>query len=99
MVSAWAFFPRASLRFTGEAPAWFQSSATVSRGFCRACGSPIAFRNSEYDHICIAHGALDDQNAYPPQHHWYLEDRLAFVDLQADLHDISELPADPDPEN
>lgn len=92
VVSAWAFFPEAKLKFTKGHPTWYQSSATVSRGFCNACGSPIGFSNTDYEHICIAHGALDNQTAYPPQKHWYLEDRLPFLDLQTDLGDVSSLP-------
>lgn len=94
VVGAWAFFPRSAVKFTKGRPSWFQSSATVSRGFCRNCGSPIAFSNTEYPHICIAHGALDEQAAFPPRHQWYLEDGLPFVDFEANLEQISELPED-----
>ena len=92
VVSAWAFFPVASLKFTQGDPTWYASSATAFLGFCRTCGSPIGFNNTEYEHICIAHGALDNQDAYPPQKHWYLEDRLSFLDLQSGLESISCLP-------
>ncbi|MEX0347672.1 MAG: GFA family protein [Rhizobiaceae bacterium] len=95
IAGTWAFFPQASLKFINCQPTWFQSSETVSRGFCDKCGSPIAFSNTEYEHICIAHGALDKQEIYPPQQHWYLEDKLPFVDLQADLHNQCDLPDDP----
>lgn len=94
VVATWVFFPEKSFRFIKGQPTWFQSSATVSRGFCSKCGSPIAFSNTEFEHVCIAHGALDNQAAYIPHQHWYLEDKLPFVDLQADLHQMSELPDD-----
>lgn len=46
-------------------PAWFQSSATVRRGFCRECGTPL-FYDGGNDHVSITLGSLDEpQNMKP----------------------------------
>ena len=47
-------------------PAWFQSSATVRRGFCAACGTPLFYDGSS-DHISITLGSLDDPPSIKPE--------------------------------
>ena len=39
---------------------WFQSSASVRRGFCTQCGSVLFWDNDRYPHISIAAGSLDE---------------------------------------
>ena len=64
---------------------WFQSSNKVRRGFCSACGTPLA-----YDYggstVEVAIGALDDPELAPPVIQVNPTDKLSFVD------DLAELP-------
>lgn len=40
--------------------AWYDSSASASRAFCRECGSTLFFRQHQSPVVSIAPGALDD---------------------------------------
>ena len=53
------------LVWTRGAPAWFQSSARVRRGFCAACGTPLTY---QYDGspVDIAICAFDDPDVAVP---------------------------------
>ena len=44
----------------------YKSSLAVERGFCRACGTPLSYRNIENTHISISIGAFDDPAAIQP---------------------------------
>lgn len=43
--------------------AWYNSSASASRAFCRECGSSLFFRKNESAQVSISPGALDDASA------------------------------------
>jgi hypothetical protein len=60
-----AFVGGENLRWTRGAPAHFQSSNMVSRGFCAACGTPLTFEwNRQVVELAI--GAFDDAAAIAP---------------------------------
>jgi hypothetical protein len=61
----WAFFPRQGFSFTQGEPTWYRSSAWGERGFCSACGSPLAFRDAT-DSLSVPVGALDHPQHWPP---------------------------------
>jgi hypothetical protein len=66
------------LSWTRATPSWFQSSNKVRRGFCSACGTPLA-----YDYgsdIEIAIGSLDDPEGAAPVFQVGPADKLSFVD-------------------
>jgi hypothetical protein len=56
-------------RWTRGTPAVFRSSAIVSRGFCRDCGTPMFMQDDGDPNIEIAIGTLDDPNGIPPLKH------------------------------
>jgi hypothetical protein len=58
--------PAAGFEWTRGKPAEFRSSATVARGFCAGCGTPLYMRDDGDANYEIAIGALDDPNAIPP---------------------------------
>jgi hypothetical protein len=63
-------FPEAAIAMTG-APRFHDvkadSGATVSRGFCAACGSPVVNRTSGIPGVmAIAAGSLDEPNRFRP---------------------------------
>ena len=78
--------PDGQWRWTGAEPAVYSSSEGVQRMFCPTCGSPVAYRNDklpEEIHFYLA--ALDDPEAFEPQRHVFLQDKLAWVHLGDDL--------------
>jgi hypothetical protein len=65
------FQPFAAVELLGFAwtrgnPGIFKSSAAVERGFCRACGTPLSFRNVEDTYICLTIGSFDNPAAMRP---------------------------------
>ena len=65
-----ATFPLAALEITNGALTEFRSSADVSRGFCRACSSPLTYRHAKKpDQLDIMTCSLDDVDALPPTFH------------------------------
>lgn len=80
-VMAFASVPLAALRFEGEAPARYRSSADGERWFCRHCGSSLAMWVSRaLDLIDVAMAALDDPTLLPPAFHIWRESRIGWFD-------------------
>jgi hypothetical protein len=66
------------LAWTRGEPAWFQSSNHVRRGFCPACGTPLAY--DAPDGLAIATGAFDDPEKLPPDIEFGTEGKLPYAD-------------------
>ncbi|MCX2723212.1 GFA family protein [Roseibium salinum] len=64
--------------WTRGEPSWFHSSRPVRRGFCQACGTPLAFDTIGGDHIAFTHGSLDDVAAVVPIEQSGVEGRVPF---------------------
>lgn len=61
----------------GADPNWFESSDGVFRGFCGACGTPLAYRNSSAAWISLMIGCFDDPGALGDlQYEWGVESIL-----------------------
>lgn len=74
--------------WTGTPPATYQSSPGVWRDFCPTCGSPMAYRSTQFPaetHFFAA--SLDDPETYHPTHHVHTAERLTWVHLSDDLHE------------
>jgi len=56
---------KAALTWSRDEPGWFQSSNLVRRGFCRACGTPLAYDYGGED-MELAIGAFDQPEAIAP---------------------------------
>ena len=83
-----AFFgvPRDAVRFTGAAPKVFNSSPGVRRLFCGHCGSPMAFESERWPgEIHLYAASLEDPEAYRPQGHVHVAERLSWFDVRDDL--------------
>ncbi len=90
LFSTWVITKKADLRYVTGEPDWYQSSASVRRGFCGTCGSPIVFDPMAKDFVPIWIGSLDDPTAFEPRAHWHTEDKIPWVDIHANLpHDLS----------
>jgi hypothetical protein len=58
----------------------------VVRTFCRKCGTPLTYQHDESpDTIDITAATLDRPEAFPPTREVWLEHRLPWVPLNANL--------------
>jgi hypothetical protein len=79
-VVAWLTFARTGFRFTQGSPVEFKSSDPVSRAFCGACGTALTYRNErDPETIDVTTASLDEPATFPPTHHSWLEDDIAWV--------------------
>lgn len=82
-----AFAPLVTARglvWTRGAPAWFQSSNKVRRGFCAACGTPLAYAFDGFEPE-LAICAFDDPAAIAPVIQVGLESKLPWCDTLSAL--------------
>ncbi len=74
--------PRDSLRILrDEGLAWFQSSATARRGFCKLCGSSLFWDPVGGDDISIGAGCIDGATGVAVDCHWYVADKGDYYEL------------------
>lgn len=66
-------------------PAWFASSDIAERGFCPACGTPLAFRDHGSEWIEITAGSLPAGFPFTPTVQFGIESRLPWIDHLAAL--------------
>lgn len=73
------------VEWQGTAATW-ASSDISERGFCAACGTPLFFRNFDAeDELELMIGSLDDPGMAPPDHHYGIESRVAWLKLDDGL--------------
>jgi len=85
-VTAFLGVPRRACRFTGKAPAAYQSSPGVRRLFCGRCGSPMAYQSDRYpEEIHLYAASLDAPEAYRPEGHVHCSERLSWFDVKDSL--------------
>ncbi|ESQ77575.1 aldehyde-activating protein [Asticcacaulis sp. AC402] len=68
----------ASLTWTKDEPARFQSSNLVKRGFCPKCGTPLTYEAP--DGVALAIGAFDHPQAIVPDIQYGVEGRIPWMD-------------------
>ncbi|MCB1385008.1 MAG: GFA family protein, partial [Nitratireductor sp.] len=66
------------VEWTRGEPAWFASSNAARRGFCRACGTPLAY--AAPDGMSLSLVAFDDPESFPPTVAWGVEAKLSWCD-------------------
>ncbi|TDH36343.1 GFA family protein [Pseudohoeflea suaedae] len=69
---------QAHLQWTRGQPAWFRSSRKVHRGFCRNCGTPLAYRHPGGLELSI--GSFDHPELFEPQVQVNHRQRLPWID-------------------
>lgn len=62
--------------------AWFRSSSTARRGFCRTCGSTLFWQGDGRDYIAIAAGSLDGETGLRIEGHIFCADKGDYYELQ-----------------
>ena len=79
-VVAWLTFATADLQLTKGKLSEFHSTPPVTRGFCATCGTPLTYSHRDSpESIDVTTCSLDDPQAFPPTHHSWLSDDLAWV--------------------
>lgn len=85
-------------RWTGTAPAMRPSSPGVERGFCPACGTPMAYQSAARSHeIDLYAATLDNPAAYEPTFHAHWNERLPWLHI-ADGLPVQRMPRRLSPE-
>ena len=91
--------PRRAFRFTGSAPAVYESSPGVRRSFCARCGAPVAYETDSLpDEIHVYLAALDDASRLAPQNHDFFAEKVPWVTLGDDLPRHEDFPGSPSAE-
>ncbi|MBT2131456.1 GFA family protein [Planktotalea lamellibrachiae] len=73
-------------RWTGEAPASYESSPGVRRHFCMICGSAMGFQGDHYPGQFFAHAAaLSDPSLFAPTAHVHHDEILSWATPRDDL--------------
>ena len=80
-----AWFRRDEIVWIEGEPARYRSSSIAERGFCARCGTSLTLHYDGSDQVAILLGALDRPGDFQPSHHYGIEGRLAWVDIQRDL--------------
>ena len=83
----------AGFEWTRGAPSWFQSSNAARRGFCKACGTPLAYEAP--DGLALATLAFDDPDQVPPTIAYGVEAKRPWCDAIPSLPE-RETMEDPD---
>jgi hypothetical protein len=81
----WASFPKSQFTFSGESPRRFASSPGVIRTFCRDCGSPLTYEQTNDDGIDAALCVFDDPAQLTPTHHIWVADKLPWIIIGDEL--------------
>jgi hypothetical protein len=75
---------RDSIQWTGE-PARYRSSEIATRGFCPTCGTSLFLDYDGSSDIALMLGAFDAPADLQPSHHYGIESRLPWADIEEDL--------------
>ncbi|KAF1687045.1 aldehyde-activating protein [Pseudoxanthomonas broegbernensis] len=79
-VVAWLSVAAGGFAFTRGGLAEFSSTPPVTRWFCQACGTHLAYVHAdEPDYVEVATCSLDDASAFPPTHHSWQGHDLPWV--------------------
>jgi hypothetical protein len=85
-VATFVGLERAQVRFTGAAPAVYESSPGVRRSFCGRCGAPIAYESDRVPgEIHLYAGTLADPAALAPSRHVFVAEQLPWFEVADDL--------------
>lgn len=64
---------------------WWASSATAERGFCKNCGTPLAWREPGRAYIAMATGAFDHPEVVKPKFQYGAEAMVPWIRELLDL--------------
>lgn len=61
--------------------AWYRSSATARRAFCRRCGSSLFWQADARDYVAVAAGTLDDTTGLRTAVHIFVADKPGYYEI------------------
>ncbi len=79
--------PRGAITWTRGTPARFRSSEHVDRGFCRDCGTPLFYDNTEGNRVNFTIGSLDHPELFPPGANVGSESRMPWFETLITIED------------
>jgi hypothetical protein len=81
----WVTVPSDGIVFDRGSLTWHRSSAAAERGFCAACGTPLAWKQSpagvDDPGIDIAAVTLDDPSSLQPEMHLWCDSAVPWLSL------------------
>jgi hypothetical protein len=73
------------IKFLGSAGlAWYRSSPSAQRGFCRECGSTLFWKPDRGDRVSIFVGTVDGAIDLPLSAHIYLAEKGSYYEISDD---------------
>jgi hypothetical protein len=94
----WSGWRPEAVSWTTIAPAPYRSSQGVTRSFCPACGTPIAFTGERWpNEIHVLVGTLDDPGSVEPRAHTYWSEKLSFIHIADKLKKFAKTPKEGGP--
>jgi hypothetical protein len=77
---------RDGFSWTGDTPAFYESSPGVRRHFCSTCGTPMAY-DADWDekNIHLYAASLDDHSGFTPRFHVHHAEAVPWITLGDDL--------------
>lgn len=69
------------IAWSKEAPAIYESSPGVERGFCPNCGSTLTFARPSRNEISVFAGSLDEPHELTPTGHAFYDYHLDWLNL------------------
>src|SRR5512138_540189 len=68
--------------FEGDTPGEYASSPKVIRRFCRSCGTPMSYENSDVpDEIHLYAASLDDWSGFTAERHDFWNERVPWLNI------------------
>ncbi len=82
----WATFGMRDFRYLAGKPATIESRPGVTRDFCAACGSPIAYRSVDFpEDVDLTVGTFDDPGSMQPTDHVWADREIPWAHLDDGL--------------
>ena len=75
-----ALYDAAQVNFSAE-PASFLSSPDLARLFCPRCGTRVGASRASAGRIALSIALFENPDAFAPECHFFVESRLAWVEL------------------
>ncbi|MDJ0613237.1 MAG: GFA family protein [Rhizobiaceae bacterium] len=85
-IVSFAGFERDQFEWTSQETLAEWRNGQFKRLFCRDCGSPIAYTDDQLPEVVFFYtGFMENQEAFPPEHHSYHHRKIDWLELVDDL--------------
>lgn len=84
--TTWFGVAKEAHRFTGRAPAVYESSPGAKRYFCSNCGTPMGFESYRWPgEIHLYAASLENSRDVAPQFHVFVAEKMPWIKIGDDL--------------